>query len=345
MADQDISKELLDFQPLILRRHPLNLLAKSLWALGMFLPLIVIQLAVGTIDFGIVPQVQVSQWLFGGLFLIFIISFFMMQWVFWYLDVWLLTRDRLIDVQMLTFFNRRVAQLNLAQVEDVRVETKGFLASLFHFGDITVQTAGRDGVFELRSIPSANDIVTLISDLSTEAQRALTQDAVVHTLKPNKLLGQILVGNGLITEQQLSEALHEQRRTHEPLGQILVQKKLITPEDLVHALAEQYNIPAMDLKNYQLDESLVTLLPQDKARHYLALPVYKSPDNVVSLALAHPTPEKISELMSFIDHPVTFLVASETDITEAIDKYYNRPGGATLSAPSHHDEPDPFWLK
>lgn len=339
MKQSDVSSELLDFRPLILRRHPINLLSAALRALLMILPLVVIHLAVSISDFGTLPTTRMALWLFDGVMAVFIISYFMMQWIFWYLDVWLLTNDRLIDVQLVTLFNRRVAQLNLSQVEDVRVETLGFLAALLHFGDITVQSAGREGVFALRSIPNASEVVTLISDLATAAQKALTQESATKVMKPLKLFGQILIDRGLISHADLESSLDEQLKTGKRLGEILLERKLITRDDLVHALSAQYNIPVVDLSSYQVDTAVLESLSLDKASRYLAIPISRSPDNVISVAVAQPTPDRIGELLAAFESPITFLIADEDSIRQAISRYYI-PGNDSAGAANSE-----FWLK
>ena len=78
--------------------------------------------------------------------------FFWNAWVDYYMDVWLVTTDRLIGYEQKGLFNRTVAELRLSRVQDVNSKVKGFWGTIFHFGDVVVQTAGEAVNFELKNI-------------------------------------------------------------------------------------------------------------------------------------------------------------------------------------------------
>jgi len=303
------------------RPHILNLLAPALWTVSMLIPPLLILIALNSIGVTGQPLLRAGEWMFGGLYLIFVISYFMMQIIFWYLDAWLLMPSGLIDIQLVSLFNRRVAQLGWNQVQDVKVTTQGLLASLFSFGDITVQTAGKQGMFELRSIPRARDVAQLISELSAAA----THEGIILPVEhgaPTHRLGEILVQEGKLTPNELSSALQEQEQTGKQFGQIVLARRLISREDLVHALSQQYHLPHIDLSRYDLDPNVLRLMPYETAMKYHAIPIHHSPDNVLSIAIAQPSSEKFTELMEQFDMPLTFLVADEAYIQEAIVGHY-----------------------
>lgn len=70
--------------------------------------------------------------------------FFWTSWVDYYLDVWLVTNERIISIEQRGLFNRSRSELMLGKIEDVTAEVKGVFATLLHFGNITVQTAGME---------------------------------------------------------------------------------------------------------------------------------------------------------------------------------------------------------
>jgi type IV pilus assembly protein PilB len=72
-----------------------------------------------------------------------------------------------------------------------------------------------------------------------------------------KRIGELLIDNGLITEDQLDDALNEQKRTKEFLGSILIKMGYITDEDLTEALSEQYNIPCVSIRHEYINWDLV----------------------------------------------------------------------------------------
>lgn len=315
----------------IKRPHILNLLAPFAWSSLMLLPAILIILALNNVFGTTNPTVNLAVWLFGGVYGAFIISYFMMHVIFWYLDAWLIMPTGLIDIQLVSLFNRRIAELNWGQVQDVRVAIRGVLANLFNFGDVTVQSAGRQGVFELRSIPHAHEVAKMIIELSSASRRE--ESSASRGISPTQRLGEILVQQGRITPNELTLALQEQKRSGKRVGQILVERHFISPEELVQALAYQFHIPHIDLSRYELEPAVVQLMPYETAIKYRAIPVDRSPDNVLSIAVAQPSNDVITDLMSQFDVPLTFLVADEHYIQEAIAGHYlhadHNPTGPT----------------
>lgn len=313
------------------RPHILNLLAPLGWSVLMLLPPMLILVTLQNF-FSSSPMVALASWLFGGVYLIFVVSYFMMHVIFWYLDAWLIRATGLVDIQLLSLFNRRISELSWSQVQDVRVSTQGLLATLFNFGDVTVQSAGRSGVFELRSIPHASEVAKLISELASASQQS-RGTTTAHDFNPSQRLGEILIQQGNITPNELTLALQEQRQTGKRLGQIMVSRGFISREDLVKALGHQYHIPLIDLSRYDLEPAIVRLMPYESAVKYHAIPVHRSPDNVLSIAISQPSSEIMGELMSQFDLPLTFLVADEHYIQEAIAGYYaddqNQPPSST----------------
>lgn len=74
---------------------------------------------------------------FMGLFL-----FLFIFWVNYYLDVWIITTQRLIDIEQKNLFSREIAEMRLSRIENVSVNVRGFIQTMLGFGDIVVETAG-----------------------------------------------------------------------------------------------------------------------------------------------------------------------------------------------------------
>lgn len=318
MPQIDIESEVIEGKPF--RRHVINLLAPLLISLAMVLPFLVVSAILMRLDYSDMPSVLMWLWLFGGLYLIFVTSFFMMQWIIWYLDAWFITQHRLIDIQLVTLFNRRVAQIPFTQVQDVRVTTEGSLASFFQFGDITVQSAGKEGFFQMRSIPHARVVANRISELSEMSQENM-QVMAPQVPRPAQRLGEILVTQGLLSHDDLTSVLQDQHQSGKRLGQILLEHGLISREDLVHALGNQYRMPSIDLSRYQLEPEVVHEMPYEVAVKYTAIAVSRSPESL-TVAIAEPSPEKLGELAAQFDIPLAFVVADEDYIKEAITGHY-----------------------
>lgn len=89
---------------------------------------------------------------------LFIWLFLFFSFIDYYLDVWLITNERIIDIRQEGFFSRTVAELKLFQIQDVTSELKGFFKFVFRYGDVYVQTAGEVQRFVFRQIPHPEEI-------------------------------------------------------------------------------------------------------------------------------------------------------------------------------------------
>lgn len=319
MTENFLSQQTIEDEPRLIRRHILDLLLPFIWSLLMLIPVALSFLVFNT--FGLLESSLglLGIWLFGGLYIMFVLSFFMTEWIFWYQDAWIITHDRLIDIQIVSLFNRRMSQISFNQIQDVRVEIQGYLQNIFNYGTVLVQSAGHQSFFQLNAIPRPTEIASEISDRSLQEQGGRDTVRIVH---PTQKLGEMLVAQGQITHDELIKALQEQAASGKRLGQILVEQGKISSQDLVQALGGQYKMPSIDLSRYDIDGQTVRLLPKEMAERYMAVAVDRSPDGVISIAMAQPSAEKITELMTQFDAPLTFLVADEGYIQEIIRGYY-----------------------
>lgn len=111
-------------------------------------------------------------------------AYYLMLWVFfitkfidYYLDVYLVTTDRVLDVSQQGMFARTVAELDLARVQDVTSEVKGVLRSLMNFGNVYIQTAGEKERFIFEDVPHPDDIRKRLLEL-VEADRRRQGDVM-----------------------------------------------------------------------------------------------------------------------------------------------------------------------
>src|SRR6266511_5669379 len=103
---------------------------------------------------------------------------------------------------------------------------------------------------------------------------------MVMTKRKPKQLGQILLEQGLITNEQLEKALAAHKSTARSLGRTLIDLGYIKERDLVMALAEQVGLDFVDLSEYQIDHLAASLLPEQLARRYRALPIGERDHNL-----------------------------------------------------------------
>jgi hypothetical protein len=84
---------------------------------------------------------------FVYLLFLWIIAF--IQWTDYYLDMWILTNKRLVDIEQISLFHREVSSLRLEKIQDVKVHIQGFLDTMLKMGTVYVQTAGVEQEFRI----------------------------------------------------------------------------------------------------------------------------------------------------------------------------------------------------
>jgi type IV pilus assembly protein PilB len=135
-------------------------------------------------------------------------------------------------------------------------------------------------------------------------------------------LGRILVSEGLITADQLSEALSEQKGSRERLGAIFLRRGNITEDQLVAVLSSQYKVPAIVLPEAGLPPDVLKLVPALFARKYEAVPVARTP-TTVTLAMVDPTNLSALDEAAFrTGLKVAPAVARPSAIRRAVEQYY-----------------------
>ena len=154
----------------IYRRHVAELLGPILASLGMLIAGLLIPLIVSFL--GIVITNYTVSWLilFAGIYFGGVVSYFFLEWLLWYLDFWVLTDRRLIDVQLTALFRRRVAELPLIQVQDIAVDQSGFLQNVLGYGNVKVQTAAKEGFFIIRAVSRPQEVRSKILELAAQHQ-------------------------------------------------------------------------------------------------------------------------------------------------------------------------------
>jgi type IV pilus assembly protein PilB len=147
-------------------------------------------------------------------------------------------------------------------------------------------------------------------------------------LRMSVRLGEILLKESLITQDQLDKALEFQRSNGGKLGSCLTKMGYITDDDITGVLSRQYGVPSINLKYYEIDPNVIKLIPQDTALRYQVVPLSRV-GSVLTIAMTDPTNvfamDDIKFMTGFNVEPV---VASESAIGEAIGRFY---GGGNAS--------------
>ena len=148
--------------------------------------------------------------------------------------------------------------------------------------------------------------------------------------RPEKVrLGEILVQQKLLTEDQLNQALADQKRSGRKLGRVFVENGFVTEEQISGALARQLGIPYLNLKFYNINQDVVRLLPETQARRFRALVLEDRPETVL-VGVSDPTDLfAYDEIARLLKKGVELAVVNETEVLQAIDRIYRRTGEIT----------------
>jgi type IV pilus assembly protein PilB len=147
-------------------------------------------------------------------------------------------------------------------------------------------------------------------------------------------LGESLIHAGLITREDLQAALAEQRRTGERIGAVLVRLNLVSERQITRTLGLQLGLPYVGLSDAPPKHSAVVLIPRDVALTRICVAV-SFHNNVLTVAAADPLDSSLADdLQSLTGHPVRLVVATTTDILDAIASGYRVPAGISAGPAS-----------
>lgn len=110
-----------------------------------------------------------------GIYYMFVATLLFIGWLDYYLDVAIITNERIIDIDQESLFNRKVSELHFSKVQDATAEVRGIMRTMLNFGNVTVQTAGTQEEFVLDEIPSPYKVAKKIIDLQQSCIESLGQ--------------------------------------------------------------------------------------------------------------------------------------------------------------------------
>jgi type IV pilus assembly protein PilB len=137
-------------------------------------------------------------------------------------------------------------------------------------------------------------------------------------------IGEMLLKGNLITPEQLRNALATQKKTKERVGTVLVKSGFIKEPELLAFLGRQFNVPVVELGKYEINAEVVRLLPEEMVQKHLALPINRIGAKLI-VAVADPSNMAIIDAIGFkTGYAVELVLASEKDITSAINKFFDQ---------------------
>ncbi|MBS0307823.1 MAG: Flp pilus assembly complex ATPase component TadA, partial [Proteobacteria bacterium] len=130
----------------------------------------------------------------------------------------------------------------------------------------------------------------------------------------------------LISEEQLTFSLGEQKRTGRKLGRVFIENGFVTEEQISGALARQLNIPYVNLKFFNVDPELMRALPETQARRFRAL-VLEDKGGTLLVGMADPTDLfAYDEIARLVKRNIALAVVNESELLATIDRIYRRTG-------------------
>src|SRR4029453_17884275 len=140
-------------------------------------------------------------------------------------------------------------------------------------------------------------------------------------------IGELLLKEKRITPEQLQEALNYQRQNGGKLGYNLIKLGCVKDEEITALLSKQYGVPSIALTQFEIDPAVVKLVPAETALKYQIVPLSRA-GATLTIAMTDPTNVFAMDDLKFMTgYNVEPVVASETAVVDAIQKYYGKAAG------------------
>jgi type IV pilus assembly protein PilB len=149
-------------------------------------------------------------------------------------------------------------------------------------------------------------------------------------MSTKKGIGELLVQQNLLTAAQLEEAKREQKSFGGRLSTALLRKGFINDKKFAEFLGQQFGVPHVDLDAFEIDDEAIKSVPAETCEKHLVIPVSRA-GNVLVVAFADPSNLFIRDDLSFVSRcRIEVVVAPETSIQKAIERYYKKDNKADL---------------
>ena len=176
-------------------------------------------------------------------------------------------------------------------------------------------------------------LAKILIRLGMVSEDTLTSILGVQMQSTTKMrIGEMLLAQKYITQEQLDQALEEQKKTGKRLGRTLVDLKFMPEERLVEILSKQFEVPYVRLENFALDPEAYTYLPEDLCRTYKVVPLFisKGEDErrvqreAMTIAMTDPTNMRVINIVKFkVKMEVDIVMASDADVVKTIDRVFS----------------------
>ena len=140
----------------------------------------------------------------------------------------------------------------------------------------------------------------------------------------SKQLGDLLIERGILKKEELEKAVKIQREKGGLLGTILVGLGYATEEQIAQAITVQYGFPYLPLASYEIDQSVIDIIPENVARQYCLIGIDKI-GNTLTIAMSNPlNMQAVEDIELMTNCKVQTFVSTMTDINNAITQHYKK---------------------
>lgn len=140
-------------------------------------------------------------------------------------------------------------------------------------------------------------------------------------------IGELLLKDNIITQEQLDKALEIQKTEPGKLGSILIRQGYVSEEDIAQVLSKQFGYPSINLSKFEIDEKVVELIKPEIARKHIVMPVHRI-GSILTIAMSDPSNLFVLEELRFSTNlRIQAVISPESSILEAIEKYYGSTTG------------------
>ena len=147
----------------LLQQYVIIIIVSAVFAVGIFwLPKLSLEF-LGEID----PSVTSIA---KNFFMLAIWIYSFMIWIDYYYDIWIITSERIINIEQKGMFTRKASELRFRKIQDVTTEVVGFFPTIINYGDVKIQTAGEQNEFVFRTISDPYVIKNIIMDLQKQSE-------------------------------------------------------------------------------------------------------------------------------------------------------------------------------
>ena len=143
-------------------------------------------------------------------------------------------------------------------------------------------------------------------------------------LKKKIRIGDLLIQNGLISEDQLMAALAEQKKTGRKLGRALIELGYVEEDKLLNLLSQQLDVPFVQLRHYQFNQDLIKKLPETLARRFRAI-ILDEQQGELLVGMADPMDlMAYDEIARVVNQAINVAVIRESELLNTLDMVYRR---------------------